>query len=92
MEATLAGEPWLAGQEFSLADIGYAPYLLRFKDLQLEFLWDKRPHIAGWFERLSKRRGYRQAFTDWSNASYVHLMKEKGIEAQARIKAIIAAA
>ena len=92
MEPTLAAEPWLAGREFSLADIGYGPYILRLKDLQLEFLWDRRPHIAAWFERLSKRRGYRQAFTDWSNASYAELMKEKGIEAEGRIKAIIAAA
>jgi glutathione S-transferase len=92
MEATLTAEPWLAGKEFSLADIGYAPYILRLKDLQLQFLWDRRPHVAAWFERLSKRRGYGQAFTDWPNASYATLMKEKGIEAQARIKAVIAAA
>jgi glutathione S-transferase len=90
MEATLRDEPWLAGKEFSLADIGYAPYILRLQDLQLQFLWDKRPHIPAWFERIGERKGYKEAFDDWPNESYAVLMKEKGIEAQPRIKAILA--
>ena len=92
MEAALTDQPWLAGKEFSLADIGYAPYILRFQDLQLQFLWDKRPHVSVWFERVGSRRGYKAAFDDWSNQSYASLMKEKGIEARSRIKAILAAA
>lgn len=90
MEAALKDEPWLAGKEFSLADIGYAPYILRLQDLQLQFLWDKRPQISSWFERVGKRKGYKQAFDDWPNESYESLMKEKGSEAQPRIKAILA--
>jgi len=90
MEVALIENPWLAGKEFSLADIGYAPYILRLQDLRLQFLWDKRPHIPAWFEQLRKRRGYKQAFDDWPNESYVSLMKEKGIEAQPRIKAVLA--
>ena len=92
MEASLIEESWLAGKEFSLADIGYAPYLRRLQDLQLQFLWDKRPHIPAWSERIAKRPGYQQAFEDWPNASYASLMKEKGAEAQSRIKAIVASA
>jgi glutathione S-transferase len=92
MEATLTEESWLAGKEFSLADIGYAPYIRRLQDLQLQFLWDKRPHIPAWSERVDKRPGYQQAFTDWPNEAYASLMKEKGSEAQSRIQAILAAA
>jgi glutathione S-transferase len=90
MEAALSDELWLAGKEFSLADIGYAPYILRLQDLRLQFLWDKRPHIPAWFEQVHKRPGYKQAFDDWPNESYASLMKEKGAEAQSRIKAILA--
>ena len=92
MEATLTEESWLAGKEFSLADIGYAPYIRRLQDLQLQFLWDKRPHIPAWSERVDKRPGYQQAFADWPNEAYASLMKEKGTEAQSRIQAILAAA
>jgi glutathione S-transferase len=90
MEACLAEESWLAG-EFSLADIGYAPYIRRLQDLQLQFLWDKRPHISGWSERVAQRPGHQHAFDDWPNEAYASLMKEKGGEAQSRIRAILAA-
>ena len=40
------------GKQFSLADIGYAPYILRLKDLQLQFLWDQNDPISrAWFEK-----------------------------------------
>ena len=92
MEASLSREPWLAGNDFSLADIGYAPYIRRLQDLQLQFLWDKRPHIPAWFAQVAKRPGYRQGFDDWPNEAYALLMKKKGDEAQARIKAIVTSA
>ena len=89
MESTLSSSAWLAGSSFSLADIGCAPYILRLNDLQLQFLWDKRPHIAAWFEKVGERPGYTTAFDDWPNESYAVLMREKGLEAAPRIKAVL---
>jgi glutathione S-transferase len=90
MEAALVDGPWLAGNEFSLADIGYAPYITRLDHLQLEFLWDRRPHVPAWYERLLERRGYKEALENWFNPAYLPLMKEKGAEVQSRVKAIVA--
>jgi glutathione S-transferase len=92
IETALADGPWLAGQEFSLADIGYAPYMARLEHLQLDFLWDGRPRIPAWFERLRGRLGYREGIERWLNAAYLSLMKEKGAEARSRVKAIVASA
>jgi glutathione S-transferase len=92
MAAALTEGPWLAGKEFSLADIGYAPYATRLDHLQLQFLWDKRPRFADRYERLRERRAYKAALEDWFNRNCLPLMKERGTEAQARIKAIVAAA
>ena len=89
METALADGPWLAGAEFSLADIGYAPYITRLNHLQLQFLSDNRPHIPAWYERLMERRAYKEALEDWFNPAYLSLMNEKGAEAQPRVKAII---
>lgn len=89
METTLADSPWLAGKEFSLADVGFAPYVARLDHLQLQFLWDKRPHVAVWYDRLRERRAYNEALEKWFNAKYLPLMKEKGLEAQERIKQIV---
>jgi glutathione S-transferase len=33
METSLSERPWLAGKEFSLAEIGYAPYITRLDHL-----------------------------------------------------------
>ena len=92
MEATLADSLWLAGNEFSLADIGYAPYITRLDHLQLQFLWDRRPHVPAWYNRLRERRAYSEALEKWFNPAYLPLMKEKGSEVQARVKSIVAAA
>lgn len=56
-------------------------YITRLDHLQLPFLWDDRPHIAIWYDRLRERRSYRDAFDGWPNESYYALMKEKGLEA-----------
>ena len=90
IEASLKESSWLAGNEFSLADIGYAPYITRLDHLQLQFLWDKRPHIPDWYDRLRERRAYTDALEKWFNANYLPLMKEKGLEVRDKVKAIVA--
>ena len=90
IEASLKESSWLAGNEFSLADIGYAPYITRLDHLQLQFLWDKRPHIPDWYDRLRERRAYTEALEKWFNANYLPLMKEKGLEVRDKVKAIVA--
>jgi glutathione S-transferase len=89
MEPMLAAGPWLAGKEFSLADIGYAPYITRLDHLQLQFLWDKRPHIPAWYDRLRERRAYTEALEKWFNANYLPLMKEKGLEVRDKVGAVV---
>lgn len=89
MESSLAESAWLAGSDFSLADIGYAPYITRLDHLQLQFLWDKRPQIPAWYDRLRERRAYTEALEKWFNPAYLPLMKEKGVEAQSKVKAIV---
>ena len=91
METTLSDTPWLAGKEFSLADIGYAPYVTRLDHLQLQFLWAKRPHIPIWYDRVRERRSYTEGLEKWFNSAYLPLMKEKGAEAQAKVMAIVGA-
>ncbi|MBM4263276.1 MAG: glutathione S-transferase family protein [Deltaproteobacteria bacterium] len=90
MEEALSRNSWLSGKEFSLADIGYAPYITRLDHLQLQFFGEGRPHIPAWYERLRERHGYVEAFDRWRNDAYEQLMREKGREVQARVKAIIA--
>jgi glutathione S-transferase len=50
-----AGGGWLAGGEFSLADIAAVPYVLRLDLLRMSRLWDGRPGVASWYKRVLAR-------------------------------------
>lgn len=90
MNRVLANSPWLAGDEYSLADAAYTPYLTRLDHLNLlEWIAD-RPKVAAWYERIRARPSY-EAIKKWENRSYVELMREKGAEAWPRIKGTIRA-
>ncbi len=54
LDAALSGSPFLAGRTYSLADIGYVPWVLRARDL-LGVELDPWPALAGWVERLCER-------------------------------------
>ena len=81
MEQALASSPWLAGSVFSLADIGFAPYLVRLEHLAFNEWWADKPHVADWFERIKGRDSFDAAMTAWYSDAYLPLMQEKGEEA-----------
>lgn len=89
MQTTLAERPWLAGADFSLADIGLAPYVARLAHLRLDFLWQQRPQVAGWFERLRQRPAYVAAHDRWFEGQpLLTLMGEAGTDAAPRLRAL----
>ncbi len=93
MEAALGENgPWLAGADFSLADVNYAPYMARLEHLQLTGLWHGRRRVADWYGRLQDRDGYQKGVVEWFNAKYLSLMAEKGAEVQQRIMGHLKAA
>ena len=89
METVLANGPWLAGETFSLSDIGYAPYITRLDCLQLDFLWERRPHVAGWYERLKARPTYKPSITDWFVKSEIELMRKSGLKARETVQGLL---
>ena len=67
MEAALRLHPWLAGDTFSLADVGLTPYVNRLDMLGMSGLWDqgRRPHVEDWFNRIKARPTFKPMFLDW---------------------------
>lgn len=59
-----AGGGWLAGGDFSLADIAAVPYVLRLDLLRMSRLWDGRPAVAAWYKRVLARPSVRQEILD----------------------------
>lgn len=91
MNDALANSRWLAGDEFSLADVAYTPYAVRLDHLQLNGMWDEKPAYADWYERLKQRPAFQNAVTDWINPSYLEIMEPKGREAWPRVRDILSA-
>src|SRR5207244_7053325 len=50
--------PWLAGPDFSLADVAAIPYMVRLEMLRLSPMWDNKPGVTKWWERVKTRPSY----------------------------------
>ncbi len=61
MDRSLSQGPWLAGDEYSLADIDIAPFVHRLIRCELFHLVEARPRVADWYERISTRAAYAKA-------------------------------
>ncbi len=81
METALGVAPWLAGDNCSLADLAYTPYLTRFDHLGFLGILSTRPNLADWYGRMKSRPSYALAIGDWLEAEYLALMLDKGEEA-----------
>ncbi len=53
MDQALARGPWLAGEQFSLADAAVIPYILRLDLLKMDKLF--KESIKGWYARMRAR-------------------------------------
>jgi glutathione S-transferase len=85
IENELRDNDWLAGAEFSLADIGYAPYLARLSHLGFDKLFDSHPGVAAWAQRVAMRSSVLEGLARWFNPAYLEVFAEKRPEAQAAI-------
>jgi glutathione S-transferase len=65
MEKVLADGPWLTGEQFTLADIGFISFFYRLEMLQCAGLWrDHFPRVTDWFERCKARPSFKTAILD----------------------------
>ena len=61
MEARLAASPFLAGPQFSLADIVFMPYLEYGMATPVKGLLAKYPHVSAWWSKISERPTWLKA-------------------------------
>jgi glutathione S-transferase len=68
---------WLAGQHFSLAEIGYAPYLARLRHLGFDLLFERHPRVAEWANRVAQRPAVVSGVERWFNPKYLTLFEQQ---------------
>jgi glutathione S-transferase len=54
LDRALEAQPYLSGREYGLADIGYAPWILRARDM-LDVDLERFTDLSDWLERLLAR-------------------------------------
>jgi glutathione S-transferase len=76
-EIALDQGPWLTGEHFSLAEVGYAPYLARLRHLGFDLLFERRPRVADWANRVAQRPSVVRGIERWFNPKYLKLFEEQ---------------
>lgn len=90
MNETLAHQTWLAGPDFSLADLAIVPYVNRLERLGLDGMWAARPHVARWFDAMRARPSFTSAVTAFGSTAYDDELKKRGIDVWPQVKALLA--
>ena len=90
MERDLSSTSWLAGADYSLADIAFTPYVNRLEQLQLQHMWAKRPQVARWFGAVRARPSFAVAYDGFMAKPVLDVMRDKGIEAEPMVREILA--
>jgi glutathione S-transferase len=90
MEEALTAHSWLVGDNYTIADAAFTPYLARLEHLNILAMTDGRPHVQDWYERIKARPSFTDAIVRWENAKYMQLMKTRGAESWPKIQEIIA--
>ena len=91
MDKVLQQHAWLAGDEYSIADAAFTPYVVRLEHLDVMGLLEPTPCTADWYRRIKARPSFDAAITRWENPKYLDLMKKQGAENWPKIKEIMAA-
>jgi glutathione S-transferase len=89
MDEALAGHAWLAGDDYTLADVAFTPYLARLEHLGILGMIGERHRVAHWYDRCKQRESFGAAIVKWENPDYLTLMQRRGAEAWPKVQAIM---
>lgn len=93
MDSALETSDWLAGDSFSLADIGIVPYVNRLDMLTMLEPWPpKRPRVMDWFERMKSRSSYHPAIDEYLPKSLANDFRTNGANSWPEVEAVLKAA
>jgi len=65
IEGAMEDGPYIAGATYSLADAAATPYVWRLHQLKLARMWDRRPGVAAWYDRIRQRPSFAAAVEQW---------------------------
>jgi glutathione S-transferase len=85
LDVLLERQPWIAGEEFSLADASMAPYFQTLYQFGWQGWYESRPRVADWYQRVCKRRSYIEGVAADFSAGKLAELRERGRSAWQKI-------
>ena len=91
MEDVLADRNWLAGENFTFADIALTPYVNRLDMMALSGIWKngRLPRVTDWFYRIQERPSFKPSFLDWCPENLTNDLKKLGSQSWPNIARIL---
>ena len=86
MERLLAGQDWLAGERFSLADVAMAPYFQTLYQFGWSDWYRSRKNVAAWYERCMNLDSYQTGVAADFSVEKLSELNSKGQEPWQKIQ------
>ena len=87
-ETRLSETEWLTGDAYSISDASFTSYMIRLDLLQTGFLWQDRPRVAAWYERLKARPSAAAVFDVYLPSS-IETLTSRGREVAGEVRSIL---
>jgi hypothetical protein len=55
-------------------------------------MWDQRPHVHAWYERVQGRPSFATAITAYKSDAYDDELAERGIDVWPKVKSVLSTA
>ena len=85
-----SGGPWFMGENYTLADSGVTPWLMRFDNIGFSGMWDDKPNLAALWERVQKRPNFIGVVSRAIDPESLGARAKLGAEIWPRAKEILA--
>lgn len=91
MEAALRESEWLAGEQYSLADVAVLPYFQTLMQFGWQALYAQRPRVGDWLARGLARPSYDEAIRATLDPAVLERLAARGAETWPKLEALLAA-
>lgn len=91
MEEALAEHEWLAGEAFTHADVGLAPYVNRLDMMSMSGIWEngRLPRVGDWWGRIRSRPAFKPTLLDWVPGGLTDDLRENGARSWPEVARIL---
>ncbi len=91
LDKRLTESTYLVGEQLTIADIVYSPYLTRLDHLNMQSLWADKPAVAAWYQGLQKTAGYEKGLTAFFSDEVISKMGAAGDKWAEKVAKILTA-